>query len=71
MRSSFPLFAERAAPLQDLLEVVYQKSKGRTRNKAASVSLEGKWTKTGRNLPAVAGKHTGTRDNSPLLTQSA
>jgi hypothetical protein len=42
MRSSLPLFAEKAAPLQDLLEVVYQEAKGRTKKKATSVSLEGK-----------------------------
>jgi hypothetical protein len=29
MRSSLPLFAEKAAPLQDLLEVVYKEAKGR------------------------------------------
>jgi hypothetical protein len=46
MRSSLPLFAEKAVPLQDLLEVVYKKSKGRTKKKATSVSLEGKWTNT-------------------------
>jgi hypothetical protein len=46
MRSSLPLFAEKAAPLQDLMEVVYQEAKGRTKKKATSVSLEGKWTKT-------------------------
>jgi RNase H-like domain found in reverse transcriptase len=45
-RSSLPLFAEKAAPLQDLLEVVYKEAKGRTKNKATSVSLEGRWTKT-------------------------
>jgi uncharacterized coiled-coil DUF342 family protein len=28
------------------LEVVYQEAKGRTKKKATSVSLEGKWTKT-------------------------
>lgn len=44
MRSSLPLFAEKAAPLQDLLEVVYKEAKGRTKKKATSVSLEGKWT---------------------------
>jgi hypothetical protein len=31
MRSSLPLFAEKEAPLQDLLEEVYQESKGRTK----------------------------------------
>jgi urocanate hydratase len=46
MHSSLPLFAEKAAPLQDLLEVVHKESKGRTKKKATSVSLEGKWTKT-------------------------
>jgi hypothetical protein len=46
MRSSLPLFAEKAAPLQDLLEVVYKKEKGRTKKKATSVSLVGRWTKT-------------------------
>jgi hypothetical protein len=46
MRSSLPLFAEKAAPLQDLLEVVYKEAKARTQRKATSVSLEGKWTKT-------------------------
>jgi hypothetical protein len=40
MRSSLPLFAEKAAPLQDQLEVVYQEAKGRTKKKATSVSLE-------------------------------
>jgi RNase H-like domain found in reverse transcriptase len=46
MRSSLPLFAEKAAPLQDLLEVVYKEAKARTKKKATSVSLEGRWTKT-------------------------
>jgi hypothetical protein len=46
MRSSLPLFAVKAAPLQDLLEVVYKEAKGRTKKKATSVSLEGRWTKT-------------------------
>jgi hypothetical protein len=46
MRSSLPLFAEKAAPLQDLLELVYKEEKGRTKKKATSVSLEGRWTKT-------------------------
>jgi hypothetical protein len=45
MRSSLPLFAEIAAPLQDLLEVLYNEAKGRTKKKATSVSLEGRWTK--------------------------
>jgi hypothetical protein len=34
MRSSLPLFVEKAASLQDLLEVFYQESKGRTKKKA-------------------------------------
>jgi RNase H-like domain found in reverse transcriptase len=46
MRSSLPLFAEKAAPLQDLLEVVYKEAKGRTKKKATSVSLEGRWSTT-------------------------
>jgi hypothetical protein len=46
MRSSLPLFAEKASPLQDLLEVLYKEEKGRTKKKATSVSLEGRWTKT-------------------------
>jgi RNase H-like domain found in reverse transcriptase len=46
MPSSLPLFAEKAAPLQDLLEVVYKEAKGLTKKKATSVSLEGRWTKT-------------------------
>jgi RNase H-like domain found in reverse transcriptase len=46
MRISLSLFAEKAAPLQDLLEVVYQEAKERNRKKATSVSLERKWTKT-------------------------
>jgi hypothetical protein len=46
MRSSVPLFAEKVAPLQDLLEVVYNEAKGRTKKKATSVSLEGRWTLT-------------------------
>jgi hypothetical protein len=46
MRSSLPLFAEKAAPLQDLQEVVYKGAKGRTKKKATSASLEGRWTKT-------------------------
>jgi hypothetical protein len=46
MRSSLPLFAEKAAPLQDLLEVVYKGEKGRPKKKATSVSLEGRWKKT-------------------------
>jgi RNase H-like domain found in reverse transcriptase len=46
MRSSLPLFAEKAAPLQDLLEEVYKEAKERTRDKSTSVSLEGRWTKT-------------------------
>jgi RNase H-like domain found in reverse transcriptase/Integrase zinc binding domain len=44
MRSSLPLFAEKAAPLQDLLELAYKESKGRTKKKATSVSLDGRWT---------------------------
>jgi RNase H-like domain found in reverse transcriptase len=46
MRSSLPLFTEKAAPIKDLLEVVYLESKGRAKKKATWVSLEGKWTKT-------------------------
>jgi RNase H-like domain found in reverse transcriptase len=46
MRSSLPLFAEKAAPLQDLLEIVYKEAKGRIKNESTSVSLEGRWTKT-------------------------
>jgi RNase H-like domain found in reverse transcriptase len=46
MRSSLRLIAEKAAPLQDILEVVYKEAKGRTKKKATSVSLEGRWTKT-------------------------
>jgi hypothetical protein len=49
MRSSLPLFAEKAAPLQaplqDLLEVLCKEEKGQTKKKATSVSLEGRWTK--------------------------
>jgi hypothetical protein len=44
MRSSLPLSAENAAPRQDLLEVMYKESKGRTKKKATSVSLDGRWT---------------------------
>jgi RNase H-like domain found in reverse transcriptase len=44
MRSSLPLFAEKASPLQDLLEVVYKEAKVRTKKKATSVSLDGRWT---------------------------
>jgi hypothetical protein len=44
MRSSFPSFAEKFAPLQDLLEVVYQEAKGSTEKKATSASLKGKRT---------------------------
>jgi hypothetical protein len=40
MRSILPLFAEKAVPLQDLLEVVYKEAKGRTKKMATSVSLE-------------------------------
>jgi Reverse transcriptase (RNA-dependent DNA polymerase) len=46
MRNSLSLFAEKAAPLQNLLEVVYKEAKGRTKKNATSVSLEGRWTKT-------------------------
>jgi Reverse transcriptase (RNA-dependent DNA polymerase)/RNase H-like domain found in reverse transcriptase len=46
MRSSLPLFAEKVAPLQNLLEVVYKEAKGRTKKKAASVSLDGRWSQT-------------------------
>jgi hypothetical protein len=46
MRSSLQLFAEKAGPLQDLLEVVYKEAKGRTKKKATSVSLEGRWSTT-------------------------
>jgi hypothetical protein len=46
MRSSLPLFAEKASPLQDLLEVAYKETKGRTKKKSTLVSLEGRWTKT-------------------------
>jgi RNase H-like domain found in reverse transcriptase len=46
MRSSLPLFAEKSAPLQDLLEVVYQEAKGRIKKKTTSVSLEEKWKET-------------------------
>jgi hypothetical protein len=46
MCSSLPLFAEKSAKLQDILAVVYEEAKGRTKKKATSVSLEGKWTKT-------------------------
>jgi RNase H-like domain found in reverse transcriptase/Reverse transcriptase (RNA-dependent DNA polymerase) len=44
IRSSLPLFAEKAAPLQDLLEVVYKEAKGQTKKKATSVSLERRWS---------------------------
>jgi RNase H-like domain found in reverse transcriptase len=44
MRNSLPLFSEKAAPIQDLLEVVYQEAKGRTKKKATSVSLDSRWT---------------------------
>jgi RNase H-like domain found in reverse transcriptase len=44
MRSSLPLYAEKVAPLQDLLEVLYKEAKGRTKKKATSVSLEGRWS---------------------------
>jgi hypothetical protein len=46
MRSSLPLYAEKVAPLQDLLEVVYKEAKGRTKKKASSVSLEGRCSQT-------------------------
>jgi hypothetical protein len=46
MRSSLPLFAEKAAPLQDLLEVVYKEAKGHTKKKATSVFLERRWSLT-------------------------
>jgi RNase H-like domain found in reverse transcriptase len=46
MRSSLPLFAEKVAPLQDILEVVYTEAKGRTKKKSTLVSLEGKWSQT-------------------------
>jgi hypothetical protein len=42
MRSSLPLFAEKAAPLQNLLEVVYKEANGQTKKKTTSVSLEGR-----------------------------
>jgi RNase H-like domain found in reverse transcriptase len=43
-RSSLPLFAEKVAPLPDLLEVVCKEAKGRTKKKATSVSLDRRWT---------------------------
>jgi RNase H-like domain found in reverse transcriptase len=46
MRSSIPLFAEKVAPLQDLLELVYKEAKGRTKKRAPSVSLDGRWSQT-------------------------
>jgi RNase H-like domain found in reverse transcriptase len=46
MRSSLPLFAEKIAPLHDLLEVLYKEAKGRTKKRAASVSLDGRWSQT-------------------------
>jgi RNase H-like domain found in reverse transcriptase len=46
MRSSLPLYAEKVAPLQDLLEVVHKEAKGRTKKKDTSVSLEGRWSHT-------------------------
>jgi hypothetical protein len=46
MRSSLPLFAEKSAPLQDILEEICKEAKGRTKNKTTSVSLEGRWTTT-------------------------
>jgi RNase H-like domain found in reverse transcriptase len=46
MRSSLPLYAEKVAPLQDLLELVYKEAKGRTKKNATSVSLEGRWSQT-------------------------
>jgi RNase H-like domain found in reverse transcriptase/Reverse transcriptase (RNA-dependent DNA polymerase) len=46
IRSSLPLFAEKDAPLHDLLEVVYKAAKGRAKKKATSVSLEGRWSTT-------------------------
>jgi RNase H-like domain found in reverse transcriptase len=46
MRSSLPLYAEKVAPLQCLLEVVYKEAKERTEKKATSVSLERRWSQT-------------------------
>jgi hypothetical protein len=46
MRSSIPLFAEKVAPLQDLLELVYKEAKGRTKKRDTSVSLDGRWSQT-------------------------
>jgi RNase H-like domain found in reverse transcriptase len=46
MRSSLPLYAEKVAPLQDLLEVVYKEAKGRTKKRATSVSLNRRWSQT-------------------------
>jgi hypothetical protein len=46
MRNSLPLFAEKVAPLHDLLEVAYKEAKGRTKKRATSVSLEGRWSQT-------------------------
>jgi hypothetical protein len=46
MRSSIPLFAEKVAPIQDLLELVYKEAKGCTKKRATSVSLDGRWSQT-------------------------
>jgi hypothetical protein len=46
MRSSLPLFAEKVAPLHDLLAVVYKEPKGCTKTRAISVSLDGRWSQT-------------------------
>jgi hypothetical protein len=46
MRSSIPLLAEKVAPLQDLLELVYKEAKGRTKKKDTSVFLDGRWSQT-------------------------
>jgi hypothetical protein len=42
MRSILPLFAEKAAPPQDLLEVL-QRSQGTHQEESSSVSLDGRW----------------------------
>jgi hypothetical protein len=71
MGSSLPLSAKKPAPLQDLLEVVYQEGKGRLE--------EGNLGGIGRelnefvreSLPPVTGRHTDTHDHCPSRREAA
>jgi hypothetical protein len=68
MRSRLPLFAEKSTPLQDLLEVLFQEAKGRSKKKATSVPLDGRRRARPSSIqgfPPVTGSRTSINAAHP------